>query len=103
MSTSRLRPGQSTVAERARAREARRASEGCRNLQGGTSRFIQWRGDATPTQEEMESAVQWQRGVEQTGHVAVRFGPDFSRLIPDVPDNTEASGPTPLHVEPRRG
>jgi hypothetical protein len=97
---SKLHRSQMTATERAIARDQRVASEGRRNLQGGTSHFIQWRGDATPTQEEMESAVQWGRGVEQIPHTVVQHvGPRFDELLKGLPDNAEASGPSPLRVK----
>jgi hypothetical protein len=103
---SKLHRSQQTSFERARAREQRAADAGRSNLQGGTSHFLQWRGDSTPTEEEMKSAVQWNRGVEQIPHTVVRIGPRFDELLKGVPDSTEtatAAGPSALHVKARDG
>ena len=105
MASSKLHRSQMTNVERALARDQRVASSGRSNLQGGTSHFLQWRGDATPTQDEMESAVKWNRGTELQGHQShqspARVGPDFSQLLPGLPENeaAEATGPTPLRIK----
>jgi hypothetical protein len=92
---------QRTAFERAQDREARRQSDGIRNRQGGVSFFRQGGNDKAPTPEEAADAVRFAHGVETTPHTIVRFGPDFSRVLKDVPDNIEAA--RPLHTGRSRG
>ena len=103
MASSRLHRSQMTAVERAMAREARIASAGVSNLQGGVSYIRQGHGAADPTREDIANAVQWNRGVELQGHQTFTFGPRFEELLPDMPANAEAAGPSQLHVKPHRG
>jgi hypothetical protein len=95
-----------TAYERAVIRQNRQQSVGTPNLQGGISFFRQGHGKADLTAEEVASAVQWARGAdgpEAQGHQTFTWGPNFSKLLPDVPVNMEASGPSPLHTRGKTG
>ena len=93
---------QRTPHERKAAREAHTKHAGINNRDGGQSYFTQGHGDAAPTVEEIAESVQWQRGTETAGHVSHSYGPDFSKVLADVPANEESAS-RHLHTGKRNG